>query len=310
MDLLTATFARWAGLSTLDLTVRFLPTLFHVTTCLSVFCFGRAWLKSGFGAALFTFLVMFAEDFSFVPGLITNSADCWSAQYFGVPTTFSLFFLNPMLPALGLMFAGLFCLLKYLREGRTVWLVLTAVHFAVILEFKVFPSLLIALCLAIVTPVYLLIQRDARFLKVLVLTGMLLAPLLLPMLRANSDGGKQAITLDATLIPSLLKNSGLGNCSWAEPLRPLYAEGTMTLPGWLLLFLIVIPGFVVGSFGVRLLALGPMMKNLVAPTRDNALRFFLTIFVVAGVALSLSCAVASTSAPVRLQYNNACWFCA
>jgi hypothetical protein len=67
MDLLVAMLARTAGLSVLDLTVRFVPTLLLVVTILAVFSFSRMWLASGSWAALCTFLVMLGEEFSFVP---------------------------------------------------------------------------------------------------------------------------------------------------------------------------------------------------------------------------------------------------
>jgi hypothetical protein len=116
MDLVVAMFANAAGLNTRDLTLRFVPTLFLALSMLSVFCFSRGWLGSGYFGALVVFLVFFGKDFSFVPGLLQGEKGDWSVKYFSVPTVFSLFYTNPMLPALGLLFAGLFCLQSYLRE--------------------------------------------------------------------------------------------------------------------------------------------------------------------------------------------------
>ena len=60
---------------------------------LSVFCFSRGWLGSGyFGAlVLVVFLVFFGEDFAFIPGLLLGEKGCWSVRYFSVPTVFSSF---------------------------------------------------------------------------------------------------------------------------------------------------------------------------------------------------------------------------
>ena len=46
-DLPAALFHAHAGLDTLDLTVRYIPTLFLFMTTLAVFCFSRRWLGSG-----------------------------------------------------------------------------------------------------------------------------------------------------------------------------------------------------------------------------------------------------------------------
>ena len=67
MDLSVAMFAKATGLNTRDLTVRFVPTLFLVLSMLSVFCFSRNWLRSGYFGALVVFLVFFGADFSFIP---------------------------------------------------------------------------------------------------------------------------------------------------------------------------------------------------------------------------------------------------
>src|SRR6266540_2733282 len=70
MDLFVAMLSSTAGLSTLDLTARFVPTLFVALTILSIFTFSRVWLRSHHAALLTAFLVIFGEDFSFIPGLL------------------------------------------------------------------------------------------------------------------------------------------------------------------------------------------------------------------------------------------------
>src|SRR5439155_23017763 len=70
MDLAVAMFANATGLNASDLTLRFVPTLFLALSMLSVFCFSRTWLGSGYFAVLAVLLVFFGEDFSFIPGLL------------------------------------------------------------------------------------------------------------------------------------------------------------------------------------------------------------------------------------------------
>ena len=119
MDLAVAMFATATGVNTRDLTLRFVSTLFLALSMLSVFCFSRSWLGSGYFAVLVVFLVFFGEDFSFIPGLLQGEKGDWSVMYFIVPTVFSLFYTNAMLPGVGLLFAGLFCLQSYLRKRGT-----------------------------------------------------------------------------------------------------------------------------------------------------------------------------------------------
>jgi hypothetical protein len=126
MDLLAAAFTPF-GLEAADLVVRFVPLLLTSFVVLAVFCAARAVLGSAPGAALVAFLVMFGEDLSFVPGLLLRSRELWAIHFFGMPTTVSLYLLNPMLPAVGLLFVALLCLQRYLSSGRGGWLVCIAV---------------------------------------------------------------------------------------------------------------------------------------------------------------------------------------
>ena len=104
---------------------------------LSVFCFSRSWLRSGYFGALVVFLVFFGEDFSFIPGLLLGENSDWSLRYFSVPpAVFPLFYTNPILPGLGLLFAGLFCLDVTCAERSRAWLFLTALLFVALIEVK------------------------------------------------------------------------------------------------------------------------------------------------------------------------------
>ena len=117
MDLVVAMFATFTHLHTRDLTLRFTPTLFLVLSMLCVFCFSRNQRGSGYFSVLLVLLVFFKENFFFIPGLLQRESMDWTAIYFGEPTVLSLFCVNTMLPALGLLFAGLFCLYGYLSSS-------------------------------------------------------------------------------------------------------------------------------------------------------------------------------------------------
>jgi hypothetical protein len=313
MDLPAALFSKIAGLNTLDLTVRFLPTFFLVLAALTLFCFSRAWLQSGRGAALTVFLVLLGEDFSFIPGWFIGrahplSSGWWSVDYFLMPTTFSLYSLNPILPALAVLFGGLFCLLKYFREGGRGWLVLACFQFAAALEYKVFPSVQLLMSLGLASLVYLARFRDLRLLKVTVLTSAMMLPLLWFMWRANENATRQVLRIYPDRIPASLRGLGWEATTWGRAVTDLLLGRGFSGTGLAALLLIVLPVYGIGSLGLRVLALPSLGKQLVCPTSSSSLRFVLAVFVTIGAMLSLTCTLVVADLPLEGQYNNATWF--
>ena len=147
MDVAVGMFANATRVNTRDLTLRFVPTLFLALSMLSVFCFSRNWLRSGYFGALVVLLVFFGEDFSFIPGLLRGENLDWSLRYFSVPpAVLPLFYTNPILPGLGLLFAGLFSLQRYLEERNGAWLFLTSLLFVALIEVKIFTAAQIMVC--------------------------------------------------------------------------------------------------------------------------------------------------------------------
>ncbi len=308
VDVLAAMFMTGGGLDVLDLTVRFLPTFHIAAAILAIFCFCRAWLGSGKLAAATTFLVVFGEDFSWLFAW-TEGAGCWSADYFKVPTTFSLYSVNPMLPALGLLFTGFFCLQKLFEQGGKIWLLLTAFILAISLEFKVFAALHVIATLFLAATVYGVCFRDGRFFKVFSLTAMFVLPLLLLLRQANQAGaGQNFIFYPATYIPHLLQVVGLTRYSWAENICELLTAGRVTATGVAALLLIALPAYLLGSLGPRFLGLSLLGRALARPRRAAPVRWFLALFVVCGALVSLCFTFALQSAPLEAQYNNAVWF--
>ena len=194
MDLVAALFANATGLNITDLVLRFTPTLFLALSMLNVYCFARVWLNSGYFAVLAVFLVFFGEDFSFIPGLLLGQNADWSANFFSVPTVLSLFYTNAMLPAVGLLFAGLFCLRNYLCAGGNAWLFLSALLFVALMEVKVFTAVHILFCLGIGAIFYWLFFKARDLLKVAALTAVLTAPLVLSVFLRNKSGADFATT--------------------------------------------------------------------------------------------------------------------
>jgi len=287
MDLLTAMFASAAGLNTRDLTLRFVPTLFLALSMLSVFCFSRSWLRSGYFGALVVFLVFFGEDFSFIPGLLLREKVDWSLRYFSVPpAVLPLFYTNPILPGLGLLFAGLFCLQRYLQERSGAWLLLTALLFAALIEVKIFTAAQIMCSLGVAAVLYLVAFRNAELFKVAACTAVLAAPLVWPV---------------------LLKNRGEANIlTKFEP--GLYVSQAMEaigikdrLSGWLAFVTVALPIYLIGSLGLRVIGVPAILNAIFRPNPKSALRFILALFVVIGLLFALMFSI--TPAGWTFRYN-------
>ncbi|HJX37071.1 MAG TPA: hypothetical protein VJ714_00595 [Anaerolineae bacterium] len=309
MDLLPAMFSRLAGVSVLDSTVRFFPTFLLGLAVLSVFSFSRLWLGSGAWAALCAFLVPLGEDFSFLPGLLTRSEEIWSAQFFGMPTTYSLYFMNPMLPALGVLFAGLFCLVKYWRGSGKNWEILSAFLFAVAVEYKIFATLHVLAALGLAGLVYFLLSRDRRLLQVAALTLLFAAPLVLCGLLAADAGSRVWIRIEPwPYIPEMLKQLGLLGTTLGREVDALFHAGGLSVAGLAALVLVAVPVYLVGSLGARVLAIPTVLRGLSSRSPTAGLGLFLSLFCVLGPLASLALAVTPWGYPSTSEYNNAVWF--
>ncbi len=309
MDLLTAMLGEVGGLSTLDLTARFTPTLLLVITSLAVFCFSRAWLGSGYGAVLSAFLVILAEDLSFLPGLLLRSEEVWSVQFFGAPTSYSLYFMNPMLPALGILFAGLFCLVMLYRDGSKFWPVLAGFLFAMAMEYKIFVTAHVLLSLGIAGLVYILLFRDRRLLTVLVLSAVMTLPLALYGFLGTEAGTRVWVRVDPwPYIPAALEQLGLHSTVLGSQVNSVYDSGPVGLAGLLALFLVALPAYLLGSLGIRALALPEVVKGVFFPSPSAAIKFFLGVMVIVGPVIALTLSISPWGYPAESEYNEAIWF--
>ena len=309
MDLLAAMLSRTASLSVLDLTVRFLPTLFLVTAILAIFCFSRSWLGSGYGAVLVAFLVVFGEDLSFIPGLVLGSRETWSAQFFGVPTIYSLYALNPMLPSLGLLFGGMLCLGKSRREESARWSVLAAFLFAMIAGYKVFASVHVLASLAMAGAILFLFRRETRLLKVLVMTMLLGAPLFLNTLIGSQTGARMWVRIDPwPYLPEALEQMGLLESSVGSEIGAIYLGGPVSAAGIAGLFLVALPWYLLGSLGVRVMGIPVAAKELFSIRHSTGLRLFTALFVLLGPLMTLTLTATPWGYPAESEYNNAVWF--
>jgi hypothetical protein len=293
MDLAVAMFANATGLNTRDLTLRFVPTLFLALSMLSVFCFSRSWLGSGYFGALVVFLVFFGEDFSFIPGLLQGEKGDWSVMYFSVPAVLSLFYTNSMLPGVGLLFAGLFCLQSYLRKRRAAWLFLSALLFVALIEVKILTAAHIMCSLGFAAIVYLLVFRDADLFKVAALSAALTAPLVLSVYLGNKSGANITTAFAPWLyVSDMTEMLGLKN----------RLTGMVAFTG------IALPMYLVGCLGLRVVGVPAIFKAIFRPDQKSGLRFALAFFVVIGVLIALTYRI--VPAGFEPAYNNSAWFLA
>src|ERR1700675_3162762 len=159
--------------------------LFLVLSMLSVFCFSRNWLRSGYFGALVVFLVFFGADFSFIPGLLLGEKSDWSLRYFSAPAVVTLFYTNPILPGLGVLFAGLLCLDRYMHERSRAWLLLTALLFVALVEVKMLMAGQLICSLGLAAMVYLIFFSNADLFKIAGCTAIAAIPLVSWVLLKN-----------------------------------------------------------------------------------------------------------------------------
>src|SRR5882762_3661194 len=274
MDLAVAMFARATGLNPRDLTVRFVPTLFVGLSMLSVFCFSRNWLRSGYFGALVVFLVFFGADFSFIPGLLLGEKGDWSLRYFSAPAVVTLFYFNPILPGLGVLFAGLFCLDCYMRERSRAWLFLAALLFVALIEVKMLIAMQLMCSLALAAVVYLIIFSKADLFKIAGCTALGAIPLICWVLLKNRSGAQIVTKFQPWLYVShAMQTLGLGN----------WLSGPLAFVG------VALPIYLVGCLGLRVIGVPAILTAIFRPRPGGAVRFLLGIFVVMGVVIALTC---------------------
>lgn len=290
MDLMAASTATIASLSVLDTTVRFAPTFFVVVVVLSIFAFSARWLRSPFAAALAVFLILYAEDLSYVPGLWLSSPPHWAVAFFGMPSTVSLNAFNPVLPALGVLFAVLLCLALYLETSRAIWMWCGALLLGVLPDYKVFTAVHAALALGVAGAIYAARWRDFRLFKAAAAAAVCLAPIAV----------EQWITSRATSVEWIYG-------PWPY-VQSMYRAFGWTVPGTLALLSAGLPLYLFLTFGVRLIGLPAVVRTLVRMNRDEPLRYLLAALVVIGPAVSLLTRVVERGYPMAEQYNNAAWF--
>lgn len=303
-DLLVRIFADAANLSTIDLTLRFMPTFYMALAVVAIFCFARIWLRMEWAALLVVVLVILGDDFSFLPGMLTSSPNAWAAYLLRVPTTASLYTVNPMLPGLAILFSSFLCLIRLVRGDGLLWGVLSSLLLVGLVWVKVFTGAHVLGCLTFSALFYAWSRRNFDLLGVLFLTLLLALPSFWEML----IGGGARFTIQmgpsgyvsSALIRSGLAASALGRHAISFESDPGYVIGA----AWF--FLLALPGFLLVSFGARSLGLILLLKKFWVHDSTGPLRLLLTVFVLSGPLATLLWTIRPTGFPYA--YDNAVWF--
>lgn len=288
MDLVAAVLHRYGGVDIPDLVVRFCPTLFVTIDVLAVFCLARRFVGSEMAAVASTLLVMLGEDFSFIPGLLQSSQKIWSVQFFAAPTVFSLYFANPMVLALGLLFSSLFCLDRSLSDHRWGWIIAATLCSTALVETKIFIFAQLFLALLIVLAFNLAMFRRWNSLKTVLVIALTSLPLILYTSMINRDG--------ADIV--WMRSSGLES----------YVKAAFEASNWQTLILYPPVGLIVYlalTYGFRVIGVGKLIKCF-RPSEMDSLSLLLACFVVLGPVLTLTTKVVPSGSPDT--YNNSIWF--
>lgn len=305
-DLWVALLAESARLSVPDLSVRFVPTLWFAMAGLSAFAFGRAWLGSTRGGALFAFLVLFGEDLAFLPGLLAGTQGVWAVDFFSTPTLVSLFMLNPMLPALSVLFTGLLCLHRFEAGAPRGAGVLGGLLVGATAAYKVFAGVQMVGALLAACALCAWRARDLRLAGAAALGGALALLLALP---GGADRAEAEIALRSSpLVPNLLVRAGLFGTWLGDQVRLFWTGHGSWREGALAFWGLALPTFLVGALGARLLAIPGVVEELRAPGRRGALRLALVIFVLVGPPLGMTLSITPAGYPGEGRNNEAIWF--
>jgi hypothetical protein len=308
-ELSAAVFCKFLGLPATAVCLRLLPTFFIALAALSFFALLKRLTGSVPAALLTPLLVLMGEDFSYFPGLWKGSSGVWTAEYFGSPSVFGLYFANPNLPAIATFACSMVAFSHAFRSARTrpSWLFVTAVTLALAGSYKIFFGIQALLALGLCA---LVCRGQQRWFagKLLLATGAALGLLLTPTLVSHAQGKVVELvpTFFTGYISTALSSLDLADTASLRAVATMFAQRHVTaagLAGW---SLVALPLFVLGTLGIRLLGLPRLLRALVARGSNAPLLPFLAWFVVCGYALGLGLRVTPVDEPGG--YNNSVWF--
>jgi hypothetical protein len=220
-----------------------------------------------------------------------------------MPSVVSLYLLNPMLPALGLLLGALIGLERFLATGHRGWLVQAAILAAAVVQFKAFAAVHLLLGLVLTAAVYGAVFRRWDALAAAAAIALAVAPLLW-----SKAASRAAVSIDPwPYLPAAFVRMGLAETPLGRLVLAFYAgdRGVLAALGFCA---VALPGYLLLSFGPRLVGLAAWARALTRPSVTGSFSFLLAAMVLAGPPLSLALAVIPAGYPGRQYFNNAVWF--
>ena len=187
---------------------------------------------------------------------------------------------------MGLLFAGLLCLRRYLSEAGGAWLFLTALLFAALVEVKIFTAAQLMASLGFAAVVYLIFFRNTALIKIAACTAALATPLVCSVFLQNRSAANMVTKFEPGLYVSQAMEA-IGMKSWST--------------GWVAFAGVALPVYLIGSLGLRVIGVPALFNAIFRPNPTSALRFVLGIFVVIGILIALMFSI--TPAGWTFKYN-------
>jgi hypothetical protein len=285
-QLLLALVHRFAGVPTLEIYFRHAwPALLSIGAAMT-FVFVRS-IASTRVALLATTLLLVGGDFSYVfvwllqPTTYLFDWLLWPTNFLA-PTMEVLHF-STWTPSLPILFGGLYAMARAERGPRVVpWLVLAALTFALLVQFKPFAfAVLTAALAASITVVRGGWKNRRQYARLLGLTGLFSAPFLYRIASLYSES-RSHLRLDFFLLQhTMLEKLGLSERIHAAATR-LAGDGLLHT------VLVVAPAtvlFFVGGLGVRSAGVADVCRVVDPRSVERPIWRFLGWTVVAGVAI-------------------------
>lgn len=275
MDIFISLFSRYFGLNVSDLLHRFTISFFFLLLVFIFVLFIQEFTGSGKPALLGTFLIIFGSGgFAYLASWLLGVQQ-WGNIFF----TFYLFNLtniNSFLPALSILFAGFYCLFKYIKEQKIGWMIFSGLFLALSLEFKAFFIGPVIGALFLAGIIYLLAAGKWSILKVGAVTAVLAGPLLYAASSHNVGGLPYEFKfrfVDWILFSLQELDLNYLFLTW----KGVIQHGQITFVNVLLLLPSIVI-FTLGSFGLGALVLPSILKEYFSFRKIKPERLFLTTF--------------------------------
>ncbi|MDW7761172.1 MAG: hypothetical protein SCM96_11115 [Acidobacteriota bacterium] len=283
MNLFVSAFYKHLALSVPDLIHRFTLTFFFAVFFLAFFIFARRWSGSGGIALLGLALVLFGSGgLGWALALNSGYGGLWGMPFFSF-YYLDLAAINPLLPALAILFAGLFALLKYFETRSVSWVAAAAFLLAVVTGYKMPFALPVLGALAGTAVFYLAKRKDPLPLRAFLAVSAATTPFLATAYLFNIGGipFTYRIVFSNWIIFSLLDIKSMSLAwAWSD-----FVKFTALNPKTVILALAAIVVFFLGAFGVSLASLPSLVARTLASRREDRMS------AVIGFLVAASCVV-------------------